>query len=121
MRNLEQSLTAVADLPLGPGEKLELVSIVEDFVLGFVLRHGDLKDVPVETQDWVPAVATWITEQLQTGSFPYAEEVFNNPDPGTVLREHGAKASDDDRFEHGLTRLLDGIALHMGQFRTDTR
>jgi AcrR family transcriptional regulator len=113
MRNLEQSLTAVADLPLGPAEKLELVSLIEDFVLGFVLRHGDLNEEPAEEHDWVPAIAAWISEQLQTGSFPHAEEVFTNPDPESVLRQLGAEVNDDERFEHGLTRLLDGIALHL--------
>jgi AcrR family transcriptional regulator len=109
MRNLEQSLVAVADVPLGPADKLELVSLIEDYVLGFVLR-SDLPEAGSDTHDWVPSTAAWITEQLQSGSFPHAEEVFGNPDPETVLRQLGAETNNEERFERGLTRLLDGIA-----------
>jgi AcrR family transcriptional regulator len=120
MRNLEQSLDAVADIPLGPGEKLELVSLIEDYVLGFVLCHGDLHDEPADDTDWIPAIAVWISEQLDTGDFPRAQEVYGNPDPETVLRQLVAEADNDERFERGLTRLLDGIALHLQNTSTDS-
>jgi AcrR family transcriptional regulator len=112
MRNLEQSLAAVADVPLSPGRKFELVSLVEDYVLGFVLR-GDLPERPEDENAWVTAVANYISLQLESGSFPHAQEVFGDPDPETVLRQLGAGSSNEKRFEHGLQRLLDGIALEL--------
>lgn len=114
MRNLEQSLTAVADIPLSPSEKFELVSLIEDYVLGFVLR-GDLPPGPGEKNDWVPAFAAWISGQLETGAFPHAQEVFGDPDAETVLRQLSAEINNDRRFERGLSRLLDGIALHLNK------
>jgi AcrR family transcriptional regulator len=115
MRNLEQSLTAVADLPLGAAEKLDLVSAVEGFVVGFVLSHGDLKQEPSDRDDVVAALAAWVTEQLSTGSFPQAERVLADPDPETVIRQLSAESNNDERFERELTWLLDGIDLHLSQ------
>jgi AcrR family transcriptional regulator len=118
MRNLEQSLAAVADLPLEPAEKLNLVHLIQDYVLGFVL--GDFNPEPAAKGRWAPVIGWYIAEQLQTGSFPHAHAVFGNPDPETVLRQLTSEANNDERFEAGLACLLDGIALRLHN-RTESR
>jgi AcrR family transcriptional regulator len=111
MRNLEQSLAAITDLPLDPAEKLKLVHLIQDYVLGFVL--GDFNPEPTAKDRWVPTIGGYIAQQLETGSFPHAQAVFGDPDPGTVLRQLTSEATNDERFEAGLTCLLDGIALRL--------
>jgi hypothetical protein len=111
MRNVEQSLAAVADIPLEPVEKLELAFIIQDYVLGFIA--SDLNPDPAARDTIVPAVARYIAQQLQTGSFPHALVLFGKPEPEAVLRQLTSEASNDKRFEAGLTRVLDGIALYL--------
>jgi len=114
LRHIEQSLAAVADLPVGMAEKIELISLVDDYALGFVMRD-DLQDDLRE--GWIPSVADYIRTQLHTGEFPHIEALLGGDDPETALRRLIADATADDRFHRGLTRLLDGVALHLERSR----
>jgi AcrR family transcriptional regulator len=111
MRHLEQLLAAVADLPLELSAKLSVISIVDDYVLGFVV-WGDL--VPTDQDsDMRLAIGTYIANQLGTGEFPHLEELLETTDPETVMKRLTTLATADQRFEFGLTCLLDGIAMHL--------
>jgi AcrR family transcriptional regulator len=112
MRHIEQSLAAVAGTPLSNEEKMELISLVDDYVFGFTLRT----DVGEEfTDEWIEAVSGYLAEQLLTGDFPHVREFVGNDDPETVVRRIATAATADERFERGLTRLLDGVELWLSK------
>ncbi len=112
MRHIEQSLAAVADTPLSNEEKLELISLVDDYAFGFTLRN----DVGEEfTDEWIHSVGGYLAEQLLTDDFPHVREFVGNDDPETAVRRFAAATTADERFERGLTRLFDGVELWLSR------
>ncbi len=112
IRHVEQSLAAVAGTSLSNEEKMELISLVDDYVFGFTLRNEAGEEF---TDEWIHAVGGYLTEQLLTGDFPHVREFIGNDDPETAVRRIATAATADERFERGLTRLLDGVELWLSQ------
>jgi Tetracyclin repressor-like, C-terminal domain len=112
MRHVEQSLAAVAGTPLSNEEKMELISLVDDYTFGFTLRTDTGEEY---TDEWIQAVSGYLAEQLLTGDFPHVREFVGNDDPETVIRRIATAATADERFERGLTRLLDGVELWLSR------
>jgi AcrR family transcriptional regulator len=112
MRHVEQSLAAVAGTPLSNEEKMELISLVDDYTFGFTLRTDTGEEF---TDEWIQAVSGYLAEQLLTGDFPHVREFVGNDDPETVIRRISTAATADERFERGLTRMLDGVELWLSQ------
>jgi AcrR family transcriptional regulator len=118
MRHFEQSLAAVASMPVPLFDRIELLTSVDDFVVGFVVREESLRqraragDAAVgETARH--ALAAYIEAQLQTGDYPNIQ---------ALMRDHSAEelagiATTGERFERGLARLLDGIAADLRRRR----
>jgi AcrR family transcriptional regulator len=107
IRHFEQSLAALATAPLDTTAKLDLITLVDDYVFGHVLRAGEQQarfgeDDPGHAAE----IAGYIQRQIATGQFPHLEKLTHDPaaqtlaDPGRV----------DVRFERGLRALLDGAA-----------
>lgn len=92
LRHVEESISAIADLGLGPLATMEVLTAVDKFVLGHVIfelgSHSGLTE-----QAYVQAL-------LASGEFPRLAQV------AAAARTAGA-ATDD--FERGLAWLLDGI------------
>jgi AcrR family transcriptional regulator len=110
MRHFEQSLAAVAGTGLGVEERLEIIAMIDDYVFGFATREsaaadaGGLDDVP-------DALFEYLQRQLDTGEYPHIEELAAGGEPREVFGRIMAAMFDDQRFDRGLDRLLDGIAL----------
>ena len=107
LRHFEQSLAAVATAPLDTAARLDLLTIVDDYVFGHVLRAGEQQARAASTDPGhAAAITDYIQGQLGTGQFPYLSELARDPaaaslaDPGRL----------DERFERGLQALLDGAA-----------
>jgi AcrR family transcriptional regulator len=107
MRHFEQSMTAVAGLPLSFERKVELISLVDDYVLGSALR-GDVDEVIDDA--WASSVAGYIESQLATGEFPHIVELLGDDDVETGLRRLAAASRAEDRFERGLAAIFDSVA-----------
>ena len=113
MRHAEQTLAAVASLPLSPVTRFELTALVDDYVVGFVLRHGgsdlegEVAEIPDEVFDYMRA---W----LASGEYPHVQELAGD-DLRAFAHIFVAMAGDEGRFERGLTRVLDGIAISLGE------
>jgi AcrR family transcriptional regulator len=107
MRHFEQTLVAVRDLPLDVKGKLELVSIVDDYVFGWVVRTAehDRDDVDELREHIVP----YFGALLATGEYPELERLFGGKDLADAFQEVWDTFRSDERFERGLQRLLDGI------------
>jgi AcrR family transcriptional regulator len=111
IRHFEQSLAAVAGAPLDTTAKLDLITLVDDYVFGHVLRAGEQLARSAEDDPGHGAeIAAYIQRQIATGRFPHLEKLTRDPaaqtlaDPGRL----------DARFERGLRALLDGAAAGAG-------
>jgi AcrR family transcriptional regulator len=110
IRHFEQSLAAVATAPLDTASKLDLITLVDDYVFGHALRAGEQQARSAgagdDEQGHAAQIAEYIQSQIATGRFPHLEKLTHDPaaqtlaDPGRL----------DERFERGLRALLDGAA-----------
>jgi AcrR family transcriptional regulator len=119
IRHFEQSLQAVKGSGLPVAERLHLLSLVDELVMGFSLR---------ETVDWTseygqgsanldPRAAGFFQHQLDTGEYPEIERLMadelDEPDAERATRRVMQLISDPARFERGLSQLLDGVQAGM--------
>lgn len=115
MRHVDQSLGAVAGLGLTPAEQFELVSLLDDYVLGFVIGEKERADMLADDWAQLDSMDTIMKEHLGTGDYPNLE-AFIGSGQGSMLaswRQIGDEMLKMDLFERGLERLLDGIQLHL--------
>ncbi|MFB4298000.1 TetR/AcrR family transcriptional regulator C-terminal domain-containing protein [Actinomadura sp. NTSP31] len=112
LRHSEQSMAAAARLTDDPREMLAIVTTVDHYMLGFVLREQRIREMgttaPGEPQQSVLEQA-YIRKLLESGEFPYLSAVF---DSGLYNQED---------FDLGLKWLLDGIEHgHRGKWPSAT-
>jgi AcrR family transcriptional regulator len=117
LRHFEQSLAAVAGTGLDPAARLELIATVDDYVAGFVLKSDLEPALEAIPADLARAAADHLDEQLATGHYPHTQALLGTGDRLAALARLAAASSNDQRFERGLARLLDGVALHLPRRR----
>jgi AcrR family transcriptional regulator len=115
MRHFEQSMVVAARTGLDYAGQLELVSLIDDYVFGHAIRARDdefLLGEDEDSQRRYEEILAYVDAQLRTGEFPHLLAMA-----GDDLREgfslFARHAADEGRFERGLQRLLDGIALDL--------
>jgi AcrR family transcriptional regulator len=108
MLHFEQSMAAVAETGLDARSRFEIVAMVDEWVLGFISR-GRLEDGRLEEEALTESAIEYLEDSLATGRYPHLAAVLE----GDTFRERIDELAGDEegRFERGLTRLLDGIAL----------
>jgi len=115
LRHFEQSLAAVASSGLDASGRLEIIAMVDDYVYGFAMRQSSVPDS--ESFDELPfASLEYVQRLLATGEYPHIAELVGD-DARTAFRQILLTVFDKDRFERGLQRLLDGIALDVSRRR----
>lgn len=119
MRHFEQSLAATADTGLDPAGKLALITMVDDYVRGNALRTAESSaetcsatTTPAD-REATEAALRYAEAQLATGHFPNTRALFGGQDPREAFPRLIGDMSERDRFDHGLTTLLDGAAHRM--------
>jgi AcrR family transcriptional regulator len=115
MKHMEQSLGAVSGLGLTRAEQLELITLVDDYAIGFTLRQRDLPQLRADDWAELDAMTGYMAAQIESGEFPALKAFVGDADPAAAWREVAADAFDEDRFERGLQTLLDGIELRLGR------
>jgi AcrR family transcriptional regulator len=113
IRHFDQTLQAVAGLPLPRQERFEVAALVDEYVVGFAHRaaedgpHGPSDEMPPDVGDYLAAL-------VATGAYPaigvLAAELGLAGAWAEVAR---AYRPSDDRFERGLQRVLDGVAASL--------
>jgi AcrR family transcriptional regulator len=112
MRHIEQSLAVVADAPVDTRGKLHLLSIVDDYVFGHVLRVGETTAHPIDRKV-ARVIADFFEAKIATGEFPHIEELFEGHDVLTAFGRFAEWMGEEARFEIGLAALLDGMEARM--------
>lgn len=113
LRHIEHSLEAVSSLPVPPQVKMELLSIVDDFVFGTVLRDRDLGAHRM-TQEAAATVNDLTKHYLAEGEYPHLTELIGDREPITAFLDFAALISEESRFERGLAMILDGFTAKYG-------
>ena len=106
LRHFEQSMAALAGAPFDTRGKLDLLTIVDDYVFGHVLRASELhvrtraEPDPAE----VAAIMKFVEAQLSSGRFPHLAALADDPAARSVADPERLQ----QRFELGLQALIDG-------------
>jgi AcrR family transcriptional regulator len=113
-RHFEQTLVAVAGTGLELVERIEVASLVDDYVFGFAIRRNqflasgqgaDPKEMAAEFSEHArSALASFDAEE-----YPNVAAMFADREPEEVLAELLERVIGPERFERGLELLLDGI------------
>ncbi len=109
LRHIEQSLQAVAGVGLPIGRKLEILSIIDDYVVGHctsLMRRGHLRIAGKAAS----ALSEAINRYLDEGDYPHVRAMIGGADPVDAFVKHPGFMTDDYRFDIGLDALLDGFA-----------
>jgi hypothetical protein len=85
-----------------------VLSIVDDYVFGHVLRVGAMRAHPLDSKV-TKLIADFIEDQLESGDYPHTKAMFGDQQVSAVLSQLVHWLTDDARFEAGLTALLDGL------------
>jgi AcrR family transcriptional regulator len=109
LRHVEQSLAVAARTGLPIEEQLEFTALVDDYVIGYVMRN---RAPDANHRRQMESMAAYLQTQLDSGEFPHLVELMG-PDAAVGVERVMHLAADEGRFERGLQRLLDGIALEV--------
>lgn len=114
--DLEQSLRAVAALPVDLAGKLDILSAVDEYVAGHSLfeQAGFGGTGGVADADADAAMVRYIEGLFATGRYPMFESLAGRGDTGAAWRSLVRYFRDPHRFRRNLDRLLDGIAADLG-------
>ncbi|HEY0192584.1 MAG TPA: TetR/AcrR family transcriptional regulator [Kofleriaceae bacterium] len=108
MQHIEQSLAVVEDAPVDTQGKLRMLSIVDDYVFGHVLRATETVSHPGD-QRVMKLVADFFDEQIGTGRYPHIEAMLDGKDTFSAFGQFAQWMTEDVRFELGLSSILDGF------------
>jgi AcrR family transcriptional regulator len=113
LRHVEQTLTVTARTGLSHDDQFELAAIVDDYVFGYAMRVHESRR---EAETRGDAFRAFVTDQLATGQYPHLQAVAGD-DPAGAFERAGLLADDEERFERGLQRVLDGLELWVERAR----
>lgn len=105
LRHFEQALAAVAGAPFDTRGRLDLLSLVDDYVFGHVLRAAEAEARSrAETDSGeTAAIMRFVEHQLRSGQFPRIEALSADPAARAMI-DSGQL---EQRFELGLQALID--------------
>jgi AcrR family transcriptional regulator len=120
IRHVDQSLAAVADLGLDVRSRMELIGIVDDYVIGSVIRSQRLaageEEMGGDTAEWMEAMFDQLRVRVESGDYPDLQRLVEaNRAAGGRDEDLGRMTSAEGRFERGLDLLLDGIEAKLAQ------
>jgi AcrR family transcriptional regulator len=112
LRHVEQSLAVASRTGLAIEEQLEITGLVDDYVFGYAVRNREQE----ADRRHLESMVAYLQTQLDTGEFPHLAELMGN-DPRKGIERVMHLAAQEERFERGLQRLLDGIELDIERRR----
>lgn len=115
MRHVDQSLAAVAELDIDLRTRFEIIAMIDDYTVGFVLRAAeDERELQTYGETFLDRIGEYFGEQLATGEYPNIERAIGERSVRDVIGELNELSRDEGRFARGLARVLDGIGRSLG-------
>lgn len=116
LRHLEQSVAAVSQTNLDGRGRIELITLIDDYVIGFVSRYRMVEQSardPEELEAWFTHARDYMSTQFQSGDYPHMQELLTQGSSDEIWQGWLDVMFDEERFARGLERLFDGVALEM--------
>jgi len=114
IRHMDQSVAAVAELDVDDVTRFEIITLIDDYVFGYAMRRRiPAGDDPEAVEEWLKRASNYIEEQLATEDLPHLQALMPEGGMSAFWKRLEEADFQDARFERGLTRLLDGIALDL--------
>jgi AcrR family transcriptional regulator len=106
-RHFDQSMQAVAELPLSLEDRLDILTTVDAYVFGFCLEARN--DTQFQTPDASRAVVDYTIELTKSGDYPQLSALVAELGTDALWRRLHDYGQDESRFDRALSRLLDGF------------
>jgi AcrR family transcriptional regulator len=117
LRHFEQSMAAVSELKASPRERLELITLVDDYAFGFTLRELVQEIYEAEGDpDMGESGLAFFESELATGEYPNVRNLLRGDLPSALERlmeSFSGEQANDRRFERGLKAMLDGFEANL--------
>jgi AcrR family transcriptional regulator len=110
LRHIEQSLQAVAGIDLAVGKKLEILSIVDDYVFGHCAGLARRRSQAGFDRKTASALNKAMHRYLDEGDYPHLRAMIGDQSPTEAFVKNSGFMTEDHHFDVGLDALLDGLA-----------
>src|SRR5262249_15927675 len=107
VRHFDQSMQALASLPLSLRDKLDIVGTIDGYVFGFCMHERNNLEENGDPFD--TSTTDYINGLIRTGEYPQLAAIAEEHGLDATWNELAGYFRDDTRFERGLERLLDGF------------
>ena len=115
LRHVEQTLAVTARTGLSDDDQFELAAIVDDYVFGYAMRVP--REPRARPEPALDAFFAYVTDAAGHGRVPHLEAVAGDDPAAAFAPRCGSLADDEQRFERGLQRVLDGLELWVERAR----
>jgi AcrR family transcriptional regulator len=112
VRHVDQTLQALSSLPLPLSEKLDVASVVDEFVFGFCLHE---RNNTRAAQGIEAKLLDYVATLLETDAYPTLTAMKNELGLDRMWEELQTSVAAPDRFEKHLNILLDGIEADLAR------
>jgi hypothetical protein len=107
VRHFDQSLEAVASLDIPLADKLDIISLIDEYVFGFArIERNNKRGDGIDDED---DMLDYVSVLIDTGAFPHLAALTDEMGLRPLWRTVHRSLRDEKRFLRNLTRLLDGI------------
>ena len=107
VRHFDQSLEAVASLDIPLADKLDIISLIDEYVFGHArIERNNKQGDGIDDED---DMIDYVSVLIDTGAFPHLAALTDEMGLRPLWRTVHHSLRDEKRFGRNLTRLLDGI------------
>ena len=107
VRHFDQSLEAVASLDLPLADKIDIISVVDEYVFGYtMIQRNNGHDRAIDDED---EMVEYVSVLVDTGAYPHLAALTADMGVRAAWKAVHAATRDDKRFSRNLDRILDGI------------
>ena len=111
VRHFDQTLHAVGSLPISLNERLDIVTTVDEYVMGYCLLQRN--NVQPGSSGADEEMVAYVDSLLETGDYPYLSALADEMGLRAAWNEIDSHLRDSSRFARNLDRLLDGIEARL--------
>lgn len=105
VRHFDQTLQAVSSMPGTLNDKLDVLTVVDEYVFGFCMHErSTFHDV-----DDADEMIEYVKELVATGEYPTLERFIDENGLEQLWSQLESHSHDETRFDRNLARLLDGM------------
>lgn len=110
LRHMDQTMGALDGLDISPALKFEIMGQVDDYLFGFAVGERRVDRNQIAGSEQFEELTDFVEAKIETGEYPNLSKMF---DPERNFEEQWTgmleEIYDEERFDRGLDRLLDGI------------